>query len=151
MKAPRPGDAFHLDLDGTVIAGRYVEADPPVRMLTEWDRQGTDKATPTLALIEITFTPTGDGTTPTPVCGPPGQLRATRRPRSGAETRQGETYDVAEIGLSLVIDGGIRLVVEDGLDKIVLVQEAVVKPRSAHVRRGLGVFEGGASHAALMD
>ena len=69
MKAPRPGDAFHLDLDGTVIAGRYVEADPPVRMLTEWDRQGTDKATPTLALIEITFTPTGDGTTPTPVCG----------------------------------------------------------------------------------
>ncbi len=27
----------------------------------EWDRQGTDKATPTLALIEITAT--GDGTT----------------------------------------------------------------------------------------
>ena len=63
MKAPRPGDAFHLDLDGTVIAGRYIEVDPPVRMLIEWDRQGTDKATPTLALIEITFTPTGDGTT----------------------------------------------------------------------------------------
>jgi uncharacterized protein YndB with AHSA1/START domain len=63
MTAPRRGDAFHLDLDGTVIAGRYIEVDPPVRMLIEWDRQGTDKATPTLALIEITFTPTGDGTT----------------------------------------------------------------------------------------
>ena len=63
MKAPRPGDAFHLDLDGTVIAARYIEIDPPVRMLIEWDRQGTDKATPALALIEITFTPTGDGTT----------------------------------------------------------------------------------------
>ena len=63
MTAPRPGDAFHLDLDGTVIAGRHIEVDPPVRMLIEWDRQGTDKATPTLALIEITFTPTGDGTT----------------------------------------------------------------------------------------
>jgi hypothetical protein len=63
MKAPRPGDTFHLDLDGTVIAGRHVEADPPVRMLTERDRQGTDKATPALALIEITFTPTGDGAT----------------------------------------------------------------------------------------
>ena len=63
MTAPRPGDAFHLDLDGTVIAGRYIEVDPPDRMLIEWDRQGTDKATPTLALIEITFTPTGDGTT----------------------------------------------------------------------------------------
>ena len=46
-----------------MIAGRYIEIDPPVRMLIEWDRQGTDKATPALALIEITFTPTGDGTT----------------------------------------------------------------------------------------
>ena len=63
MTVPRPGDAFHLDLDGTVIAGRYIEVDSPVRMLIEWDRQGTGKATPTLALIEITFTPTGDGTT----------------------------------------------------------------------------------------
>ncbi len=63
MTAPRRGDAFHLDLDGTVIAGRYTEVDSPVRLVIGWDRQGTDKATPTLALIEITFTPTGDGTT----------------------------------------------------------------------------------------
>jgi hypothetical protein len=28
MTDPRPGDAFHLDLEGTVIAGRYVEVDP---------------------------------------------------------------------------------------------------------------------------
>jgi hypothetical protein len=28
MTAPRPGDAFHLELDGTVIAGRYIEVDP---------------------------------------------------------------------------------------------------------------------------
>ena len=40
-----------------MIAGRYIEVDSPVRMLIEWDRQGTDKATPALALIEITFTP----------------------------------------------------------------------------------------------
>jgi len=53
--------------------------------------------------------------------------------------------------LSSVIDGGIRLVVEDGLDKIVLVREVVVKLRSADVRRGLDVFKGGASHAALID
>jgi hypothetical protein len=113
-------------------------------MPTERDRQGTGKATPAPALIEITFTPTVDGTTPTP-----GQLRATRRPRSGAETRQAETHDVAEIGLPLVINGGIRLVARDGLDKIVLAREAVARPRSAHVRRGLGIFEGDASHAAL--
>jgi uncharacterized protein YndB with AHSA1/START domain len=58
----RPGDAIHLDLDGTVIAGRYIEVDPPHRLVIGWDRQGTDTATPTPAFIEITFTPAGDGT-----------------------------------------------------------------------------------------
>ena len=62
MTDPRPGDAFHLDLEGTVIAGRYVEVDPPHRMVIGWNYKGTDKATPIPALIEITFTPTGDGT-----------------------------------------------------------------------------------------
>ncbi len=62
MTAPRPGDAFHLDLDGTVIAGRYIEVDPPHRLVIGWDRQGTDKATLTPALFEIMLTPTGDGT-----------------------------------------------------------------------------------------
>jgi uncharacterized protein YndB with AHSA1/START domain len=62
VTAPRPGDAFHLDLDGTVIAGRYIEVDPPHRLVIEWDRQGTDTATPKPALVEITLTTTGDGT-----------------------------------------------------------------------------------------
>ena len=31
-------------------------------MLLRWDRQGTDTATPTPTFIEITLTPTGDGT-----------------------------------------------------------------------------------------
>jgi uncharacterized protein YndB with AHSA1/START domain len=63
MTAPRPGDAFHLELDGTVIAGRYIEVDPPHRLVIAWERQGTDNAMPTPALIEITLTPKGDGTT----------------------------------------------------------------------------------------
>jgi uncharacterized protein YndB with AHSA1/START domain len=62
VTAPRPGDAFHLDLDGTVIAGRYIEVDRPHRMVIGLDRQGTGKETPTPASIEITMTPTGDGT-----------------------------------------------------------------------------------------
>ena len=62
MTAPRVGETFHLDLDGTAIAGRYIEVDPPHRMLLRWDRQGTDTATPTPTFIEITLTPTGDGT-----------------------------------------------------------------------------------------
>ena len=62
-----------------------------------------------------------------------------------------KTFDAAEIGLSLVTDGGTRLVADDGPDKIVPIREVVVKLRSADVRRGLDVFESGASHAALMD
>lgn len=94
----------------------------------------TGSQLPSPAPSPVTLLATGSGTSPPmPACGPPGQLHATRRPRSGAETRQAKTCDVAEIGLSLVIDGGIRLVVEDGPDKIVLVREVAVKPRSAHV------------------
>ena len=62
MTAPRVGETFHLDLDGTAIAGRYIEVDPPHRMLLRWDRQGTDTTTPTPTFIEITLIPTGDGT-----------------------------------------------------------------------------------------
>jgi uncharacterized protein YndB with AHSA1/START domain len=51
-----------LTSTGQVIAGRYIDVDPPHRMVIGWDRQGTDKATPTPSLIEITLTPTGDGT-----------------------------------------------------------------------------------------
>ena len=63
MTAPRPGDAFHLDLDGTAITGRYIEVDRPHRLVMERNRQATDNATPTPARIEITLTPTGDSTT----------------------------------------------------------------------------------------
>ena len=45
-----------------MIAGRYIEVDPPQRMLIELDRQGTDKATSTPVFIEITFNPTGNDT-----------------------------------------------------------------------------------------
>ena len=62
MTAPRVGETFHLDLDGMAIAGRYFEVDPPHRMLLRWDRQGTETATPTSTFIEITLTPTGNGT-----------------------------------------------------------------------------------------
>jgi uncharacterized protein YndB with AHSA1/START domain len=62
VTAPGVGETFRLDLEGTAIAGRYIEVDPPHRLLIRWDRQGTDNVAPTSALIEITFTPTGDST-----------------------------------------------------------------------------------------
>jgi uncharacterized protein YndB with AHSA1/START domain len=62
MTTPRVGETFHLNLEGTVIAGRCIEVDPPYRMVIGWDRPETDRATPTPAQIEITLTPTGAGT-----------------------------------------------------------------------------------------
>ena len=56
------GEAFRFDLDGTDIAGRYIEVEPPHRMLLRWDRQETDTATPTPTFVEITLTPAADGT-----------------------------------------------------------------------------------------
>ena len=62
VTAPRVGETFQFDLDGTAIAGRVIEVDAPNRMLLSWDRQGTDTATPTPTFIEITLTAAGDGT-----------------------------------------------------------------------------------------
>lgn len=62
MTVPRVGETFRLDLDGTTILGRYIEVDPPHRMLLSWDHQDSNTATPTPTLIEITLTPTTEGT-----------------------------------------------------------------------------------------
>ena len=62
MTAPRVGETFHLDLEGVSILVRYIEVDPPRRMLLRWDRQGTDAAMPAPTFIEITLTPTSNGT-----------------------------------------------------------------------------------------
>ena len=62
MIAPLVGETFHFDLNGAVIAGRFIEVDPPHRMLLRWNRQRTDSATSEPAFIEITLTPTDGGT-----------------------------------------------------------------------------------------
>ena len=62
VTAPLVGETFHFDLDGTAIAGCFIEVDPPHRMLLRWDRQGTDTATLAPTFIEITLTPTDGGT-----------------------------------------------------------------------------------------
>ena len=62
MTAPLVGETFRFDLDGTVVAGRFVEVDPPHRMLLSWDRQGAHMATSGPTLIEVTLIPTDGGT-----------------------------------------------------------------------------------------
>jgi hypothetical protein len=67
--APLVGETFHFDLDGTFVVGRFVEVDPPHRMLLRWDRQATDSATSEPAFIEITLTPTEAGGTTVTITG----------------------------------------------------------------------------------
>ncbi len=62
MTAPRVGGTFQLDLDGTTISGRYIEVDPPHRMLVRWGREETDTATTSPTFIEINLIPTDNGT-----------------------------------------------------------------------------------------
>ena len=62
MIAPVVGERFHFDLDGTTIAGCFVEVDPPHRMLLRWERKGAGTATSATNLIEITLTPANGGT-----------------------------------------------------------------------------------------
>jgi uncharacterized protein YndB with AHSA1/START domain len=62
VTAPLVGKTFHFNLDGRVIVGRFIEVDPPHRVLLRWDRQGTETATSESTFIEITLTPTDGGT-----------------------------------------------------------------------------------------
>jgi uncharacterized protein YndB with AHSA1/START domain len=62
VTAHRVGDAIQLELDGEEIAVHYIEIDPPHRMLLRWDRQGSDRAAPKPTFVDVTFTPTSNGT-----------------------------------------------------------------------------------------
>ena len=62
VTAPRVGETLHLDLEGMSIVVHYIEVDPPRRMLLRWDRQGADAGTSTPTFVEITLTPTSEGT-----------------------------------------------------------------------------------------
>jgi uncharacterized protein YndB with AHSA1/START domain len=61
----RPGGVFRMDVTGygDVARGRYVEIDPPRRVVFtwEWEDQGA-AAPPARSVVEVTLSPDGDGT-----------------------------------------------------------------------------------------
>ena len=57
-----PGGLFHLDINGVPVRGRYLELDPPHRLLISWGHAGSDRLPPGSSTVEITLTPTPDGT-----------------------------------------------------------------------------------------
>jgi uncharacterized protein YndB with AHSA1/START domain len=61
---PRPGGACEIEMpNGTTASGKVLEADPPRRLVFTWGFGGApaDMA-PGSSMVEITLTPTGDGT-----------------------------------------------------------------------------------------
>ena len=54
----RPGGTFSVDVRGTAIRGRYVELDPPHRLVIAWGYAGSDHA----STVEIRLTPANGGT-----------------------------------------------------------------------------------------
>jgi uncharacterized protein YndB with AHSA1/START domain len=60
---PTPGGAFRIDVDGEhFAAGRYVEVDPPHRLLMTWGWEGSASVAPGSTTVEITLVPDGAGT-----------------------------------------------------------------------------------------
>ena len=60
---PKPGGAFRIDVDGEHFAsGRYVEVEPPHRVVMTWGWEGSDQVGPGSTTVEITLVPDGAGT-----------------------------------------------------------------------------------------
>lgn len=67
---PRPGGAYVVHInERTRVRGRYIEVDPPRRIVLSWGWEsidqfpsGTRDIPPESTLVEIAFVPDGDGT-----------------------------------------------------------------------------------------
>jgi uncharacterized protein YndB with AHSA1/START domain len=59
---PVPGGAFEVDINGVPVRGRYLEVDPPRRVLVSWGVTGNLDLPPGATQVEFTLTRTVDGT-----------------------------------------------------------------------------------------
>jgi uncharacterized protein YndB with AHSA1/START domain len=60
---PTPGGKIRIDVDGEHFAsGRYVEVDPPHRVVMTWGWEGSGEVGPGSTTVEITLAPEGTGT-----------------------------------------------------------------------------------------
>jgi uncharacterized protein YndB with AHSA1/START domain len=59
---PRRGGQFTVDINGLPVRGRYLVVDPPHRLVLTWGHAGSDAFPPGATTVEITLTPTNNGT-----------------------------------------------------------------------------------------
>lgn len=53
---PRPDGEFTLDINGVPVRGRYLELDPPRRLVISWGHAGSETLPPGASTVEITLT-----------------------------------------------------------------------------------------------
>jgi uncharacterized protein YndB with AHSA1/START domain len=60
---PVPGGDFRVDVDGrNVAAGRFVEVDPPARVVFTWGWEESEEMPPGSSTVEVRLTAEGDKT-----------------------------------------------------------------------------------------
>ncbi len=62
---PEPGGEFTVDIRGVPVRGRYLEVEPPCRLLISWGHAGSDRLPPGASLLEVRLRPAAGGTTVT--------------------------------------------------------------------------------------
>jgi len=62
---PTPGGEFTVDIRGVPVRGRYLEVEPPSRLLISWGHAGSDRLPPGTSRLEIRLHPVAGGTTVT--------------------------------------------------------------------------------------
>lgn len=59
---PRPGGGFAVDIAGHMVRGRYLEVDPPRRVVVSWGMAGSEELPPGASTVAFTLTPIASGT-----------------------------------------------------------------------------------------
>jgi uncharacterized protein YndB with AHSA1/START domain len=58
----RPGGEFAVDVRGVPVRGRYLEVQPPHRLLISWGHAGSERLPPGASTIEVLLRPERGGT-----------------------------------------------------------------------------------------
>lgn len=59
---PTIGGRFAVDVGGTAVRGRFLEVDPPNRLVISWGFDGSTNLPPETSVVEVQLAPYGGGT-----------------------------------------------------------------------------------------